>query len=55
MYIAKYLTKIYVYLCSKIPHGKKKRAKRASKKRKRRKNKRKDVYKIVILRKDKGS
>ena len=39
MYIAKYLTKIYVYLGSKIPHGKKKRAKRASKKRKKKEEK----------------
>ena len=33
MYIAKYLTKIYVCLGSKIPHQKKKSKKRASKKR----------------------
>ena len=37
MYIAKYFTKIYVCLGSKIPHGKKESKKRASKKRIRKK------------------
>jgi len=39
MYIAKYFTKIYVCLGSKISHGRKESKKRASKKRIRRKKK----------------
>ena len=54
MYIAKYFTKIYICLGSKIPHGKK-RAKRASKKRIRRKKKKyienKKNNKIIIIKK----
>ena len=47
MYIAKYLTKIYVCLGSKIPHEKKESKKKASKKRIRRKKKKIKIIKVV--------